>query len=64
MAPGSDSDDLALVVAASGNTLWCRESPEELVRLAPIRTSVGHLVEYGYVPHPWDDADVGGRVNN
>src|SRR6266480_346394 len=64
MAPGSDSDDLALVVAASGNTVWCRESPEELARLAPLRTSVGHLVEYSDVPHPWDDADVGGRVNN
>src|SRR5947207_2824855 len=64
MAPGADSDDLALVVAASGNTVSCRESPEELARLAPIRTSVAHLVEYSDVPHPWDDADVGGRVNN
>jgi len=64
MAPGADSDDLALVVAASGNTVSCRESPEELARLAPIRTSVAHLVEYSDVPHPWDDADGGGRVNN
>ena len=64
MAAGADSDDLALVVAASGNTVSCRESPEELARLAPIRTSVAHLVGYSDVPHPWDDADVGGRVNN
>src|SRR5256885_13278351 len=34
------------------------------IGLAPMWTSVGHLVEYSDVPHQWDDADVGGRVNN
>jgi hypothetical protein len=31
--------------------------------LGPIRTFVADLVEYRRIPHPWDDAAVGGGVN-
>jgi hypothetical protein len=50
MSPGSDGDDLALVI--------------RVLRLAPMGTCVDHLPEYSQIPHPWDDAAVGRRVNS
>jgi len=47
----------------TGNALLSAVS-EELLGLAPIRSFVDHLLEYGHIPHPWDDAAVGRRVNS